>query len=84
MLLKRLGALFRRADQTAAKVITASLDAKAEQMKEYEKRFEPQSEPILQAAQSLAAVGLSAEEAACAIAKVMVQKPKPLRHLTNN
>ena len=43
-----------------------------------------QPEPMLQAAQLLAAAGLSAEEAACAIAKVIAQKPKPLRHLTNN
>ena len=28
--------------------------------------------------------GFSTDEAACAIAKVMVQKPKPLRNLTNN
>lgn len=43
-----------------------------------------QPEPMLQATQSLAAAGLSAEEAAYAIAKVIAQKPEPLRHLTNN
>ena len=36
------------------------------------------------AAVVLAAYGLSTDEAACAIAKAMAQKPEPLRHLTNN
>lgn len=49
-----------------------------------EKREVAQPEPMLQAVQSLVMAGVSAEEAACAIAKVMAQKPKPLRHLTNN
>ena len=60
--------------------IAAALDAKAEQIKEYEKRFEPEHpEP-----EPLAAYGFSTDEAACAIAKAMAQKPKPLRNLTNN
>lgn len=34
--------------------------------------------------QVMAKAGLSADEAAWAIAKVIAQKPEPLRHLTNN
>lgn len=34
--------------------------------------------------QSLAAYGFSTDEAACAIANLMSQKPEPLRNLTNN
>ena len=69
--------------------IAAALDAKAEQLREYEKRFEPEPLepdplPMQQVIQSLAAYGFSTDEAACAIAKAMAQKPKPLRNLTNN
>lgn len=74
MLLKEIGRkiaqafrLARAADEKAASSIAAALDAKAEQIKEYEKRF-----------------GFSTDEAACAIAKAMAQKPKLLRNLTNN
>lgn len=81
--------LARAADEKVASSIAAALDAKAEQIKEYEKRFEPEHpEPELlqmqRVVQSLAEHGLSVDEAACAIAKVMAQKPKPLRNLTNN
>ena len=72
----------KAADEKVASSIAATLDAKAEQLKEYEKSFEP--EPMQQVIQSLAAYGLSADEAACAITKAMAQKPEPLRHLTNN
>lgn len=79
MLLKEIGRkiaqafrLARAADEKVASSIAAALDAKAEQIKEYEKRFEPEHpEPEL-------------DEAACAIAKAMAQKPKLLRNLTNN
>lgn len=79
----------KAADEKVASSIAATLDAKAEQLKEYEKSFEPEHpdpepEPMQQVIQSLAAHGLSTDEAACAIAKAMVQKPEPLRHLTNN
>ena len=67
----------KAADEKVASSIAATLDAKAEQLKEYEKSFE-------QMIQSLAAYGLSTDEAACAIAKAMAQNPEPLRHLTNN
>lgn len=81
----------KTADEKVASSIAATLDAKAEQLKEYEKSFEPEHpepEPMQQVIQSLAAYGLSTDEAACAIAKTMAktmaQKPEPLRHLTNN
>lgn len=76
MILKEIGRkidqafrLARAADEKVASSIAAALDAKAEQIKEYEKRFEPEHPE---------------DEAACAIAKAMAQKPKPLRNLTNN
>lgn len=96
MLLKEIGRkiaqafrLAKAADEKVASSIAAALDAKAEQIKEYEKRFEPEhpKPELLQmqrVVQSLAEHGLSVDEAACAIAKVMAQKPKPLRNLTNN
>lgn len=81
--------LARAADEKVASSIAAALDAKAEQIKEYEKRFEPEHPepeplPMQQVIQSLAAYGFSTDEAACAIAKAMAQKPKLLRNLTNN
>lgn len=87
MLLKEIGRkiaqafrLARAADEKVASSIAAALDAKAEQIKEYEKRFEPEHpEP-----EPLPMQQLSTDEAACAIAKAMAQKPKPLRNLTNN
>lgn len=78
MLLKEIGRkiaqafrLARAADEKVASSIAAALDAKAEQIKEYEKRFEPEHPepeplPMQQVIQSLA------------------PKPKPLRNLTNN
>ena len=96
MLLKEIGRkiaqafrLARAADEKVASSIAAALDAKAEQIKEYEKRFEPEPPepeplPMQQVIQSLATYGFSTDEAACAIAKAMAPKPKPLRNLTNN
>lgn len=96
MLLKEIGRkiaqafrLAKAADEKVASSIDAALDTEAEQIKEYEKRFEPEHpEPELlqmqRVVQSLAEHGLSVDEAACAIAKAMAQKPKPLRNLTNN
>lgn len=95
MILKEIGRrkiaqafrLVKAADEKVASSVAAMLDAKAEQLKEYEKSFEPEHpepEPMQQVIQSLAAHGLSTDEAACAIAKAMAQKPEPLRHLTNN
>lgn len=96
MMLKEIGRkiaqVFRRAkaaDEKAASSIATSLDTIVEQAKEYEKRFEPEHPepellPMQQVIQSLAAHGFSTDEAACAIAKAMAQKPKLLRNLTNN
>lgn len=96
MILKEIGRktvqafrLARAADEKVASSIAAALDAKAEQIKEYEKRFEPEHPepeplPIQQVIQSLAAYEFSTDEAACANANAMSQKPKSLRHLTNN
>ena len=62
MLLKEIGRkiaqafrLARAADEKVASSIAAALDAKAEQIKEYEKRFEPEHpepEPLPMHAQS--------------------------------
>ena len=76
MLLKEIGRkiaqafrLARAADEKVASSIAAALDAKAEQIKEYEKRFEPEHPepeplPMQQVIQSLAAYGFSTDEAA--------------------
>lgn len=96
MLLKEIGRkiaqafrLARAADEKVASIIAAALDAKAEQLREYEKSFEPEPPepdplPMQQVIQSLATYGISTDEAACAIAKAMAPKPKLLRNLTNN
>ena len=81
--------LAQAADKKLSTGIAAALDTKAEQLREYEKSFEPEPpepDPLLEArtAQSLATYGFSTDEAACAIAKAMAPKPKPLRNLTNN
>lgn len=69
MLLKEIGRkiaqafrLARAADEKVASSIAAALDAKAEQIKEYEKRFEPEHPepeplPMQQVIQSLATYG---------------------------
>lgn len=92
MLLKEIGRkiaqafrLARAADEKVASSIAAALDAKAEQIKEYEKRFEPEHpEPEHPEPEPLPMQQVIQYEAACAIAKAMAQKPKPLRNLTNN
>lgn len=112
MMLKEIGRkiaqVFRRAkaaDEKAASSIATSLDAIAERVREYEKRFEPEPPepeppqeinaappftfefylagiPIAQA--MAAAAGVSSDEMASAILKVIGQKPEPLSHQTNN
>lgn len=96
MLLKEIGRKIvqafrsvKAADEKVASSIATSLDTIAERAREYEKSFEPEPPepeplPMQQVIQSLAAYGFSTDEAACAIAKAMAQKPKPLRNLTNN
>lgn len=90
MLLKEIGRkiaqvfrLARDADEKVASSIAAALDAKAEQIKEYEKRFEP--DPLPEVRASLAQVGFSAAAATYALRRFAESlKPEPLSHLTNN
>lgn len=95
MLLKEIGRkiaqafrLARAADEKVASSIAAALDAKAEQLREYEKRFEPEPpepDPLLEARTSLAQVGFSAAAATYALRSFAeALKPEPLSHLTNN
>ena len=105
---RKIAQVFRRAkaaDEKAASSIATSLDAIAERVREYEKRFEPEPPepeppqeinaappftfefylagiPIAQA--MAAAAGVSSDEMASAILKVIGQKPEPLSHQTNN
>lgn len=82
---------FRLAQATDKKLstgIAAALDARAEQLREYEKRFEPEPpepDPLLEARTSLAQVGFSAAAATYALRRFAeALKPEPLSHLTNN
>lgn len=95
MILKEIGRkiaqafrLARVADEKAASSIAAALDAKAEQLREYEKRFEPEPpelDPLLEARTSLAQAGFSAAAATYALRRFAeALKPEPLSHLTNN
>lgn len=95
MLLKEIGRkiaqafrLARTADEKVASSIAAALDAKAEQIKEYEKRFEPEhpeQEPLLEVRTALAQAGFSAAAATYALRRFAeALKPEPLSHLTNN
>lgn len=95
MLLKEIGRkiarafrLARAADEKVASSIAAALDAKAEQIKEYEKRFEPEPpepDPLLEARTALAQAGFSAAAATYALRRFAeALKPEPLSHLTNN
>lgn len=95
MLLKEIGRkiaqvfrLARAADEKVASSIAAALDAKAEQIKEYEKRFEPEHpelDPLPEVRASLAQVGFSAAAATYALRRFAESlKPEPLSHPTNN
>ena len=95
MLLKEIGRkiaqafrLARAADEKVASIIAAALDAKAEQLREYEKSFEPEPpepDPLLEARTSLAQAGFSAAAATYALRRFAeALKPEPLSHLTNN
>lgn len=77
--------LAQAADKKLSTGIAAALDAKAEQLREYEKSFEPEPpepDPLLEARTSLAQVGFSAAAAtyalrrfaAVVIGKVHLQK----------
>lgn len=95
MLLKEIGRkiaqafrLARAADEKVASIIAAALDAKAEQLREYEKSFEPEPpepDPLLKARTALAQAGFSAAAATYALRRFAeALKPEPLSHLTNN
>ena len=95
MLLKEIGRkiaqafrLARAADEKLASIIAAALDAKAEQLREYEKSFEPEPpepDPLLEARTALAQAGFSAAAATYALRRFAeALKPEPLSHLTNN
>lgn len=95
MLLKEIGRkiaqafrLARAADEKVASIIAAALDAKAEQLREYEKSFEPEPpepDPLLEARTALAQAGFSAAAATYALRRFAeALKPEALSHLTNN
>lgn len=95
MLLKEIGRkiaqafrLARAADEKVASIIAAALDAKAEQLREYEKSFEPEPpepDPLLEARTALAQAGFSAAAVTYALRRFAeALKPEPLSHLTNN
>lgn len=95
MLLKEIGRkiaqafrLARAADEKVASIIAAALDAKAEQLREYKKSFEPEPpepDPLLEARTALAQTGFSAAAATYALRRFAeALKPEPLSHLTNN
>lgn len=77
---KALG-LARAADKKLSTSIAAKLDAKVEQLREYEKSFEPEPpepDPLLEAHTSLAQVGFSAAAATYALRRFAENlKPKP-------
>lgn len=95
MLLKEIGRkiaqafrLARAADEKVASIIAAALNAKAEQLREYEKSFEPEPpepDPLLEARTALAQAGFSAAATTYALRRFAeALKPEPLSHLTNN
>ena len=77
--------LAQAADKKLSTGIAAALDAKAEQLREYEKRFEPEPlepDPLLEARTSLAQAGFSAAAATYALRR-FAEALKP-ESLTNN
>lgn len=80
--------LAQAADKKLSTGIAAALDAKAEQLREYEKSFEPEPpepDPLLEARTALAQAGFSAAAATYALRRFAeALKPEPLSHLTNN
>lgn len=71
----------KAADEKVASSIAARLDAKVEQLKEYEKSFEPEHpepDPLLEAHASLVRVGFSAAAVTYALRRFAESlKPKP-------
>lgn len=96
MILKEIGRkiaqafrLVKTADEKVASSVVAMLDAKAEQLREYEKSFRPEPpEPdsLLKANESLAAAGIESSAAATYELRRFAEapRPEPLSHLANN
>ena len=96
MILKEIGRkiaqafrLVKTADKKVASSVVAMLDAKAEQLREYEKSFRPEPpEPdsLLKANKSLAAAGIESSAAATYELRRFAEapRPEPLSHLANN
>lgn len=80
--------LVQAADKKLSTGIATVLDAKAEQLREYEKHFEPEppeQDPLLEAHTSLVQAGFSAAVVTYALRRFAESlKPEPLSHLTNN
>lgn len=96
MLLKEIGRkiaqafrLVKTADEKVASSVVAMLDAKAEQLREYEKSFgpePPEPDSLLKANESLAAAGIESSAAATYGLRRFAEapRPEPLSHLANN
>lgn len=96
MILKEIGRkiaqafrLVKTADEKVASSVVAMLDAKAEQLREYEKSFgpePPEQDSLLKANESLAAAGIESSAAATYELRRFAEapRPEPLSHLANN
>lgn len=96
MILKEIGRkiaqafrLVKTADKKVASSVVAMLDAKAEQLREYEKSFgpePPEPDSLLKANESLAAAGIESSAAATYELQRFAEapRPEPLSHLANN
>lgn len=96
MILKEIGRkiaqafrLVKTADKKVASSVVAMLDAKAEQLREYEKSFgpePPEPDSLLKANESLAAAGVESSAAATYELRRFAEapRPEPLSHLANN
>lgn len=96
MILKEIGRkiaqafrLVKTADEKVASSVVAMLDAKAEQLREYEKSFgpePPEPDSLLKANESLAAAGIESSAAATYELWRFAEapRPEPLSHLANN
>lgn len=96
MILKEIGRkiaqafrLVKTADKKVASSVVAMLDAKAEQLREYEKSFgpePPEPDSLMKANESLVAAGIESSAAATYELRRFAEapRPEPLSHLANN
>lgn len=96
MILKEIGRkiaqafrLVKTADKKVASSVVAMLDAKAEQLREYEKSFgpePPEPDSLMKANESLAAAGIESSAVATYELRRFAEapRPEPLSHLANN